>query len=682
MRYYITLLICLYLSLDLSAQSNESWQEYLGRIGQVEDVDRGQLEQLYDDLDETYQTKIDINTCTREELLQLPFLSEQQVMDIMEYRYKAGRIQSLMELYLVPSLERTDILRLNSFLIVSPEAEADTLPSLRNLLMYGKQEVTADFNLPFYERQGDKDGYLGYKYKHWLRYSFNYRQQVKFGLVGSQDAGEPFFAGQNKAGYDYYSFYLLIRDVHRLKTIAIGRYRLRFGMGLILNNSYGFGKLTTLNNLYASSSAITANSSRSESLYLQGAAACIDLGRGFSFTPFISYRKIDATLDKDSSSVVTILTSGYHRTKSEMQRRRNTDEFIAGGNLHFFSNGFHVGATAFYTTFNRELKLNSGPTYRHWYPNGKSFWNTSIDYGYVSNRLNIKGETATGYCHEVATINTISYSLNSQLSLMALQRYYPYRYFSLYAESFSEGGTANDESGVFVGGKWTPWRNAELQLYTDISYFAWPKYGVSTSSHRWDNFIQLATTGKTWSFLARYRLKMKENDNSDKTALIKSYTHRGRIATSYSSKVWMWKAQTDMSYVSGETNSFGYMLSTSLCWQWRWLKITGSGGYFHTDDYQSRVYSFEPGMLYSFYFPSFSGKGFRGTLNVRAKVSKQLLLVAKLATTHYFDRDVISSGLQQIDSSSQTNLELQLKWNFTTYKPKLETASQHAHAGH
>lgn len=260
MRYYITLLICLYLSLDLSAQSNESWQEYLGRIGQVEDVDRGQLEQLYDDLDETYQTKIDINTCTREELLQLPFLSEQQVMDIMEYRYKAGRIQSLMELYLVPSLERTDVLRLNSFLIVSPEAEADTLPSLRNLLMYGKQEVTADFNLPFYERQGDKDGYLGYKYKHWSRYSFNYRQQVKFGLVGSQDAGEPFFAGQNKAGYDYYSFYLLIRDVHRLKTIAIGRYRLRFGMGLILNNSYGFGKLTTLNNLYASSSAITANS--------------------------------------------------------------------------------------------------------------------------------------------------------------------------------------------------------------------------------------------------------------------------------------------------------------------------------------------------------------------------------------------------------------------------------------
>lgn len=200
------------------------------------------------------------------------------------------------------------------------------------------------------------------------------------------------------------------------------------------------------------------------------------------------------------------------------------------------------------------LKLNSGPTYRHWYPNGKSFWNTSIDYGYVSNRLNIKGETATGNCHEVATINTISYSLNSQLSLMALQRYYPYRYFSLYAESFSEGGTTNDESGVFVGGKWTPWRNAELQLYTDISYFAWPKYGVSTSSHRWDNFIQAATTGKTWSFLARYRLKMKENDNSDKTALIKSYTHHGRIATSYTSKVWMWKAQTDMSYVSGETN--------------------------------------------------------------------------------------------------------------------------------
>ena len=26
--------------------------------------------------------------------------------------------------------------------------------------------------VPLYEREGDRNGYLGYKYKHWFRYSF------------------------------------------------------------------------------------------------------------------------------------------------------------------------------------------------------------------------------------------------------------------------------------------------------------------------------------------------------------------------------------------------------------------------------------------------------------------------------------------------------------------------------
>ena len=33
----------------------------------------------------------------------------------------------------------------------------------------------------------------------------------------------------------------------------------------------------------------------------------------------------------------------------------------------------------------------------------------------------------------------------------------------------------------------------------------------------------------------------------------------------------------------------------------------------------------------------------------------------KVATTDYFDRDHISSGLQQIDASSQTDIEMQLR---------------------
>lgn len=651
-------------SYHLQAQDDRTWEEYVEQMGENEDVDDGKLELLYDELSDLAETKIDINTCSREDLEQLPFLSYQQVMDIMEYRDKVKQLETPMELYLVPSLDRQTINLLRQFINLSPALPSDTIPSLRNVLKYGKNELVAFLNLPFYDRKGDKNGFLGYKYKHWLRYTFNYGQRVKAGITTSQDAGEPFFAGKNQSGYDYYSAYILLRDMRRLKTLAIGRYRLRFGMGLAMNTSFGFGKIATLSNLWNTNNHVFAHSSRSEAKYLQGAAATITIAKGLDITPFVSYRKIDATLNKDSATVVTILETGYHRTQSEMARRRNTSETLAGANANYFNNGFHVGATAFYTSFNRTLRMDNGRKYRRWYPDGSNFWNMSVDYGYVSNKLNIIGETATDNQKQIATINTVSYQFSSTLTLMALQRYYPYQYFSLHSESFSEGGLANDESGIFVGGKWQPWHDATLSFYTDISYFAWPKYGVSQSSHRWDNFAQLDYVLGKWTLLFRYRMKMKETDNSNGNELIKQHNHRGRIAAGYTNNTWSLKTQADFSYCNDTANSFGYMLSENAAWKWRWFYARASVGYFNTDDYASRVYTYEPGMLYSFYFHSFYGHGMRSTLNIRATIGNNLVAIAKLGSTHYFDRSTISSGLQQINSSTQTDLELQVKWKF------------------
>lgn len=659
----IALLLAMLFSSPICAQDDKTWEKYIEQMGEDEDADDGRLELLYDELSELADNKIDINTCSREDLERLPFLTNQQVMDIMEYRDKVRRLETIMELYLVPSLDRQTISLLRQFITFSPALPSDTIPSLRNVLKYGKNELIADFNLPFYDRKGDKNGYLGYKYKHWLRYSFNYGQRVKAGITASQDAGEPFFAGKNSTGYDFYSAYILLRDMRRLKALALGRYRLRFGMGLVMNTSYGFGKLAYLSSMWTTVNHVFGHGSRSEANYLQGAAATITIAKGLDITPFVSYRKIDTTLNKDSATVATIVRTGYHRTPSEMARRRNTSETLAGGNVNYFNNGFHVGITGLHAAFSRTLKMDNGPKYRRWYPDGDKFWNVGIDYGYVSNRLNISGETATNEQKEIATINAISYLLCPSLTLMALQRYYPYQYFSPHSESFAEGGLANDESGVFAGGKWQPWPDATVMFYTDISYFAWPKYGLSQSSNRWDNFVQLDYAPNKWALQLRYRMKMKEVDDANNN-LIKQYNHRGRIAANYASDCWSLKTQIDVSFCDDENDSFGYMISENASWKWRWLYARASFAYFHTDDYSSRVYAYEPGMLYSFYFPSYYGHGMRSVINLRATISDKLAVIAKLGSTHYFDRSVISSGLQQIDSPTKTDLEMQVKWKF------------------
>ncbi len=86
-------------------------------------------------------------------------------------------------------------------------------------------------------------------------------------------------------------------------------------------------------------------------------------------------------------------------------------------------------------------------------------------------------------------------------------------------------------------------------------------------------------------------------------------------------------------------------------------------GWFHTDDYDSRLYQYEPSVRYDFSFPMYYGHGLRYALMARADLGR-FLVAAKIGTTNYFDRAVISSGLQQVSRSSMTDLLLQFLYRF------------------
>ena len=102
------------------------------------------------------------------------------------------------------------------------------------------------------------------------------------------------------------------------------------------------------------------------------------------------------------------------------------------------------------------------------------------------------------------------------------------------------------------------------------------------------------------------------------------------------------------------------MVSEHIGWEWKWKKqlkgtLRGCLGYFHTSDFASRIYAYEPGLLYQMSFGSYYGEGIRYALVARSEIGSHLLLIAKLGTTDYFDRSHISSGLQEISRSSQSD---------------------------
>lgn len=632
-------------------QVEHPWETYLNEVMTVEDVGTAEWEETYELLCELAQHPMDINQTTREQLELLPFLSAQQVEDIVEYLDRYRPVKSLNELQMIRSLDYQRRKLLACFLYLDEAKIADTRRqrSLKEMLRYGHSELMATGRIPLSETKGETEGYRGYPYRHWLKYQLTSGDNLKAGLVGSQDAGEPFFANKNRYGYDYYSYYFQLKEQGRLEALVLGNYRVSMGMGLVINNSFGLGKLSMLQSLGRKTNTLRAHSSRSSADYQQGAAATLRIVKGLTVTGFISHRAMDATLNKDGTAA-TILTSGYHRTDKELEKKNNLKNTTFGGSVCYQGNGLHVGLNAVAVHLNRQLVPNTVPLYRRHYAQGDDFLNLSTDYGYVRHRFSLNGETAVNGHGALATINSMSLQMGSEWSLMVLQRFYSYRYTSLYARCFSDGGKVQNESGLYAGVTWKPSPRWMLMAYSDYAYFPWARYRVSQSSHSWDNLLQWSYVRGNWTLGGRYRLRFRQRDNDDKTALVTRTEHRGRLSAEYSNG-WSSRTQVDIGLISSQGSERGVMVSETLGFTHRWLRLNGGLGYYDTDSYDSRVCLYEPGPLYTYGFAQFSGKGIRYWLMARADIGRRLMLTAKCGVTDDFD-------------SSRSDLDIQLRWKF------------------
>ena len=663
MRLIILLTLLLISISKVKAQIARQWEPYFSQISTFEDMESEEWQDCYELLCELEEHPININSATWDDLQRIPFLDNQQIDDILSYKYQYGGIQSIGELAMINSIDYYTRCLL-SFFIRCDKEEEKKFPSLQQIAKYGKNDLLFTIDVPFYKRRGDKEVYLGYQYRHSLRYQFHYSDYLKIGLTGSQDAGEPFFADKNSMGYDNYSFYMQINKLGSIKSLNIGRYRASFGMGLVINNGFNMGKVASISSLGNTSYGFRAHTSRSVANYLQGVATTVSMTKEIDMSAFVSYRKIDATLNKSDSTISSIVTDGYHRTPTEMAKKNNTTETTAGTNIHYFKNGWQAGATGTFTSYNRDLKPNTTQSYRLYYPAGNHFWNVGIDYGYTSHSLYFHGETATGDCHDIATINTISITPSPTLSFMALYRYYGKKYNAIHAKSFNEGGSVQNENGFYLGVKWMPLQHWKVTAYSDYAYFTAPKYQAQISSRAWDHLIQAQYSTDRLSFTARYRLKMRQYDNSDNTALIDKISQKAHAGMTIIQRQWTFSTQADIAYIDFDNQSLGWMLCEQINYTHQWLRISANIGYFKTDDNESRIYSYDQGTLYQFAFQSFSGEGIKYGLFIRGDINNHLMLIAHLSTINYFDRDHISSGYQQINHSSKTNLEIQVRWKF------------------
>ena len=624
-----------------------------------------------EELSNRLQEPVNLNSATREQLEQFPFLSDIQIEHLLAYIYIHGQMETIYELQLVEELDRQTIQYLLPFVCIKainnePAFRWKTM--LKDAGRYGKNEVLTRLDIPFYKRKGYEHTYLGPSVYNSVKYTFRYRDQLYAGGVAEKDAGEPFAALHNRYGYDYYSFYLLLQNCGRLKSLAVGNYRLSFGQGLVMSTDYLMGKTIYASSFNNRSTGIKRHSSTDEYNYFRGVATTVALTKRLSVSAFYSHRNMDGVVT--DGEITSVYKTGLHRSRKEADKKNLLTSQLTGGNVSYQQNHIRLGITGVYYVFNRpyEPELTG---YSKYNIHGNHFYNLGIDYAYRWRRFSFQGETAIGK-QGWASLNRLQYSPVQDIQFILIHRFYSYDYWAMYAHSFGEGSTVQNEQGYYVGLETTPFSHWRFFVSFDLFSFPWKKYRINKPSRGTDGLIQATFTPRTnLSMYLKYRYKQKERDltGSKGTLTLPIFHHQLRYRLNYSlNDVFSSRTTLDYNHFHSQDRAAtkGYQVTQMISSQLPWTRLFADvqGSYFSTDDYDSRVYVSEKGLLYTFYTPSFQGRGFRCAVRLRYELNEHWMLITKFGETIYLDRNEIGSGNDLIQGNKKADVQMQLRIKF------------------
>ncbi len=683
MKKFIATLFILGSVCSLSAQTDpghSKWMEYIEEMAENE-ADENTLENLFSDLSHLSENPFDLHTVRKQDLEKLPFLSDMQIENLLYYVYRYAPLTSIYELKNIDGLDMQTIEYLLPFIYIGEKGNSRNTFNTKNILRYGKQEVLLRYDRCFQEKAGYRNDpeeekaahpnryYLGEPYYTSLKYGFQYKDRLQFGLVGEKDPGEAFWNKQHK-GFDYYSVHAVIREFGILKSLFLGDYRPAFGQGLVINTDFSMLNTSDVMNTGRNGGGFKRHYSTSEANYFRGAAATVEL-RNTIISLFYSQRKIDASVDNQILS--SIKTDGYHRTPDDLLKKDKAKARVTGGNIQWKNDFLSCGLTAAYYDYGG-LKSDPDPKpYNLYYLRGSSFYNAGCNYLWRRKKFLFQGETAMGKNGAWASQNSLQVYPASFFNFILRQCYFAKNYQAQYASAAGSSSVQNINSW-YVGAVLQPLSGWKISVSADRIEYPWLKYLIDSPSKAANLLAQLEYIPQSsCSMSIRYKQKEKmkntEIPGQATKAVVPSKQHSLRYQLNIQKNNGIYsKTQLNGNlYLStGNSTSKGWMLSESIGYAAAEFPLHPElyVAYFHTSDWNSRISTYEKSILYAFSAPSFSGEGLRSCLNCKWPVTSQLSLYIKFAWTHYTDRETISSSLEAIEGKNKMDFYGLIKYKF------------------
>ncbi|MEP7238018.1 MAG: helix-hairpin-helix domain-containing protein [Ferruginibacter sp.] len=625
---------------------------------------------------------VNLNIADAAALNQLRILTPIQIQNFILYRNLVGKLVDIYELQAVPGWDIATIQKIRPYINVSLDILlASTLKSrLRNgdhSILIRASQVLERSKGYLLDSASATNFYPGSPQKILVRYKYVYKNLFQFGIVAEKDAGEQFFKGKQKQGFDFYSAHIFARKIGIIKSLAIGDFTVNLGQGLTQWQNLAFKKSTDVINIKREADVLRPYNSAGEINFHRGLGVTL-AKKNWQLTLFGSYKNIDANFVADTSQnqddfISSLQTSGYHRTKSETEDKGIQRQLAFGGNIAYQFKKLHLGINGIQYKFKLPLIKSTEP-YNKYALSGNSFGNYSLDYSYTFKNLHFFGEAAITSGFNKAFINGLLMSVSSRVDISLLYRNISKAYQSLYTSAFTESTYPNNEKGLFAGVSIRPNNFWRVDAYADFYKFPWLRYRVDAPSTGADYLIQLNyKPNKQLEIYTRYHAESKAiNVNLNQLTLspvIQQPKKNWRTQVSYKVNATITlRNRTELVWFDkkGSEAEQGFLTYVDILYKPLLKPYSASLRlqYFETDGYNSRLYAYENDVLYSFSIPVFYDKGYRYYININYDINKKLSLWLKWAQTIYTDKSLVGSGLDEIQGKAKSEIKLQARYEF------------------
>ena len=584
------------------------------------------LEKLY----ELTEKPVNLNSADETELSRLFFLTDFQVKALADYIKTSGKIVSVFEIANIPGFGREKAQLIIPFVTIEPENEQAGSKRMRNSLL-------ANFSARYPPAESET---IGSPWKLLARYKFT---AGKFsGVVTSEkDNGERLLSGKPPLP-DFLSANISWNGTGIVRKVIAGDFGGRFGLGTNVNTGLRNGLSLTASGYLSGGDDIKPYSSTDENNFFRGAAVRFQL-RKTGISLFYSFNKIDASSDTTDvladNHIDTFYRSGLHSTSSSLGRKDAVNENFYGVNISSDFRNFRIGLL--WTGCRFSLPVNPGtigPEDIHDFI-GKDYNTGTLYYKSVIGKTILFGEASVSLHKKLALVQGISFRPADRLNINILYRNYDPGYISYHGKGPFSSSAGDNVKGVFANFTFEAAKYLFLSAGCDLRYFPWLKYRCSAPSLAKSGEVRIKyLPSEKLSVEASYNYRFTVLNDAESAGIKKqdeTVSRTFKTVLKYSLNDQLKFGTRIDCRLTEPSGSRGLLLLQDLNYKLTIIPLSFWFRYciFHTDDWDSRIYTYENDLLNSFSIPAMSGTGSRSYLMAEWSFGKLADLRIKYAIT-------------------------------------------------